>query len=411
MPKLSICMPTYNRAHLIERAIASVSVLHDRGVDLEVIISDNASTDNTQEIVRRISQDFPYIRYFRNSQNFGSLVNYQICLRRSRGNYALYLADDDTLIAEGVLSALEVLDAHPDVLQVVLPFQTWDDREQRASGKWPNLDKPILIGQGDFASSLTLFVNDIVLPEISILRREVVDRIIVEKVDAYYAFTNFSKALSCGAVWLHNRPAYQFHMTNQGEMNTEGWNVAIESIEDFRGGLEYCIYHLDKITPLSPIERDRYKAMIEKHLQSRMLNTSKRLFLKKDYRRSYILLQRLSVLVTEEKQKKEIADLFELVAPLACAQEVAFMAREGFGAVHLALQKDMLDPTYDQVVSAALEMGGLTLVGIKDAARNGLQEKTVVLVQRPELLDPVLDEGFPRPHIFLYSAMLVATGC
>ncbi len=43
MPKLSICMPTYNRAHLIERAIASVSILHD----LEVIISDNASTDNT----------------------------------------------------------------------------------------------------------------------------------------------------------------------------------------------------------------------------------------------------------------------------------------------------------------------------------------------------------------------------
>ena len=65
-PLLSICIPTYNRASFLDQCLSAI--VHQDGFDerVEVVISDNASTDNTQELCKKYTEQYPNIRYFRN---------------------------------------------------------------------------------------------------------------------------------------------------------------------------------------------------------------------------------------------------------------------------------------------------------------------------------------------------------
>ena len=95
-PKVSIMIPTYNRAHFLAEAIES-ALMQDYP-NLEVIVSDNASTDNTRECVQRYLTD-PRFRYYRNDENLGSSANYERLLYEyAAGVYGQYLTDDDVLL-------------------------------------------------------------------------------------------------------------------------------------------------------------------------------------------------------------------------------------------------------------------------------------------------------------------------
>jgi len=102
MPKVSIIIPTYNRSHFLCTALDS-ALLQDYG-NIEVIISDNASTDNTPEIIAKYLGD-PRIKYFRNEKNIGMYPNQRRALfEYASGDWALMLDDDDYLIDKSYIS-------------------------------------------------------------------------------------------------------------------------------------------------------------------------------------------------------------------------------------------------------------------------------------------------------------------
>jgi len=107
-PLLSICIPTFNRVTLLKEAIDSILQQAD-GVsanDVEIVVSDNASTDGTDAAVGLIKKTARLpITYFRNDKNVGFDGN---CLRvvgRATGQYAWILGDDD-LLASGALPSV-----------------------------------------------------------------------------------------------------------------------------------------------------------------------------------------------------------------------------------------------------------------------------------------------------------------
>lgn len=87
----SIVIPTYNRARLLERAITSV--LAQDYSDFEVIVADDASTDNTAEVVARF--DDSRIRYLRSEQNGGNAAARNLGAKHARGEYIAFLDSDD----------------------------------------------------------------------------------------------------------------------------------------------------------------------------------------------------------------------------------------------------------------------------------------------------------------------------
>ena len=116
-PKVSIIIPTYNRAHYLEQAIKSV-LMQDYS-NLEVIVSDNASTDNTQDVIRRFLYD-KRLTYIRNPKNLGSILNWRNALYDySSGEWVLILSDDDYLIDKSyIFKAIELINQYQNICLV-----------------------------------------------------------------------------------------------------------------------------------------------------------------------------------------------------------------------------------------------------------------------------------------------------
>lgn len=109
--RVSVCMATYNGAQYVAQQISSI--LPELGVDDELVVVDDASTDNTVQIVEAI--DDPRIRVFPRRINKGYVRTFEEALRRAHGRY-LFLADqDDVWIAGRVEVMLDGL-RHRDVV-------------------------------------------------------------------------------------------------------------------------------------------------------------------------------------------------------------------------------------------------------------------------------------------------------
>jgi tRNA (mo5U34)-methyltransferase len=111
-PRVSVGVPTYNRSASLERALTSVR--RQTFEDLEIVVYDNHSTDDTWEIVRRHAAEDPRIRALRHPRNVGGVANIDAVMAELSGEFALVVADDDWLDEHYVERCVAELDARPD---------------------------------------------------------------------------------------------------------------------------------------------------------------------------------------------------------------------------------------------------------------------------------------------------------
>jgi abequosyltransferase len=106
-PRLTISIPTYNRSKYLGDTLRQ---LHSElagcvGGEVELIVSDNASPDETESVVTRVIESGLELTYIRNKENIGSDANIAQCFNLAQGKYVLTLGDDD-LFVDGALSKL-----------------------------------------------------------------------------------------------------------------------------------------------------------------------------------------------------------------------------------------------------------------------------------------------------------------
>jgi glycosyltransferase involved in cell wall biosynthesis len=114
VPAVSICLPVYNGENYL--AIAIESMLAQTFADFELIITDNASTDRTEEICRRFADADPRVRYHRNERNVGGARNQAIAVQLSRGRYVRLSAHDDRVAPTHLEECIAILEERPDVV-------------------------------------------------------------------------------------------------------------------------------------------------------------------------------------------------------------------------------------------------------------------------------------------------------
>ncbi len=120
MPKVSILMPTYNQAQYITEALESaVKQTYD---DFELLVLDNVSTDNTEEIVRAYLDDKRII-YRKNETNIGGVNNFNKAVEMATGEYIKFLFSDDLLIPTALAEFVKVLDENENVSLVTSFFE------------------------------------------------------------------------------------------------------------------------------------------------------------------------------------------------------------------------------------------------------------------------------------------------
>jgi glycosyltransferase involved in cell wall biosynthesis len=113
-PRVTIGLPIYNGEQLLPQALESL--LTQDFDDVEVVISDNASVDDTPELCAAYAARDPRIRYVRNERNLGSIPNFNRLVGLARGEYFKWAAHDDWCEPEFVRRCVEVLDADPGVV-------------------------------------------------------------------------------------------------------------------------------------------------------------------------------------------------------------------------------------------------------------------------------------------------------
>lgn len=114
IPKVSVCIPTYNGARYLPGAIASV--LAQTYQDFEVVIVDNASTDSSVELLTELAKQSDKIHVFRNARNLGLAGNLNRCAELARGEFIKYLCVDDLLLPDCLALLVRGLQAHPEAV-------------------------------------------------------------------------------------------------------------------------------------------------------------------------------------------------------------------------------------------------------------------------------------------------------
>ncbi|BCW73391.1 glycosyltransferase [Arthrobacter sp. NicSoilB8] len=171
-PLVSVVIPCYNYARYLPQAVASV--MSQAGVELDVIIVDDASTDASPQVARQLAAGDKRISAVLHSQNLGHIASYNDGLSRVQGEYVVLLSADDLLAPGSLARSTALMEAHPGVGLVYGYAQEFHDKvpptaEMRQSWSLWTGDEwtRIMCRRGS---------NIIVNPE-AVLRRSVMDRL------------------------------------------------------------------------------------------------------------------------------------------------------------------------------------------------------------------------------------------
>lgn len=116
--KISVCIITFNHEKYIVDCLYSV-ISQRSGFDVEILVGDDCSTDNTAKLVQEVSDKHPgVIKLFRHDPNIGGCKNYQYLHERASGDYVAHLDGDDFWLPGKLQSQFEFLQTHPECAAV-----------------------------------------------------------------------------------------------------------------------------------------------------------------------------------------------------------------------------------------------------------------------------------------------------
>lgn len=112
-PLVSICVPTYNRAAALKESLKSICA-QDYS-PLEILISDNCSDDETEQVCCQITREDPRVRYVRQPRNLGLYGNHNFCIEESRGEFLGLFHDHDERSPQIVSECVRFMTQHQDL--------------------------------------------------------------------------------------------------------------------------------------------------------------------------------------------------------------------------------------------------------------------------------------------------------
>ncbi|MBN1169543.1 glycosyltransferase [Candidatus Micrarchaeota archaeon] len=127
--KLSICIPTYNRAKFLPDALDSIlNQITDENKDkVEICISDNCSTDNTEELIRSYQKKSPVpIVYHKNEKNMGADYNYLKVIDIAHGDFCWFLGSDDKMEPKAIDTVLLELLSNTEITLILVDRNEYD---------------------------------------------------------------------------------------------------------------------------------------------------------------------------------------------------------------------------------------------------------------------------------------------
>jgi glycosyltransferase involved in cell wall biosynthesis len=243
-PALSICVPTFNRARYLDCLLADlVAHIGELGYSYELLIGDNASEDDTPDVVRKYEGQLA-LRYIRRPTNVGGYHNQSLLFGAARGRYCIYLADDDLLIPDALGRRIAYLEANPDVGAVFAPWFIHDRVLGQDLDQFYSIDQETLIAAKEHGTLFDFLVTSHIFPEIYVARTSLVQEVAgAANKFAFHYFALIADMVDRTAVTFSPEPFYRF--VNRYFENEERAQAGNEEVkigwDRYRGGLEYIL--------------------------------------------------------------------------------------------------------------------------------------------------------------------------
>lgn len=126
MPQLSICIPTYNRAAYLRQSLESILLsTKDYEKDIEIIISDNASPDETCKVVAEHQRKHSFINYHRNDTTVPAEKNFYLVASLAKGDYIWLFGDDDLMEPHAIAAILKRINENHNL--VICNYPLWSN--------------------------------------------------------------------------------------------------------------------------------------------------------------------------------------------------------------------------------------------------------------------------------------------
>ena len=242
-PEVSICIPTFNRSQHLDYLLNQLFE-QSASLDLEyeILISNNASSDNTNDIVAKWRAKLP-IKYFEQEKNIGGWENSAFLFKKAVSEFSVYVADDDFIDLRELKKCLLEAKSRSNVGIVYTPWKLGVPYETEVTVFYTH-PEDILIQRGDFPSLLSSILDYHIFPEICILKTELFAELQpLSKESVVFPFLSIiSEYLSQCDVLFSTNVFYTSVTEHPAGSRTQAGNEQAKHMWDsYRGGLELLL--------------------------------------------------------------------------------------------------------------------------------------------------------------------------
>jgi hypothetical protein len=214
-PDISICIPTRNRATLLNRCLSHLMTFSS--FNFEVVIADNASTDDTKDIVSLYAEKFPHLTYLRHDTDIGFIRNIHSVLGRARARYAYVLCDDDIVFESGLVLLKTALDESPELAAASGNYVGTNVAPTVGTNISYRDKKYFRIARGNY---LALADNFLLCDGFPLLRTEMFRRYCIYHERGFGLVPLFAQLLAHGDILFVDQPIFQ-HFQNRESLSMQ----------------------------------------------------------------------------------------------------------------------------------------------------------------------------------------------
>lgn len=340
-PRLTIAIPTRQRAEYLERCLELLHGASAWPFSFEVVVSDNASTDGTADVVRRaIERGLPAV-YLRQHEDVGAERNVASALRAARGTYCVYLGDDDRLDLPRVAEIVALLERSPDLVCVQAPWRSQDDRTGEDLGPYYPVERGVGFTRSSAYELWQFLVQGGVFPEIAIYRTSALLPVMHVPHGLHWAFVWCFRLLAQGTVAFVPKPFY-VHVVRAADNLPTRWQLGVEQastgLDRYRGGLEWALGAALELSPkdLVPARREQASLQLRAFLAERSLVAARIAAAQHNFSAA-LEHEARARLWTEPRDRAGLSEAEAKYCALATFQAVAEVARTTAGVARLLL--------------------------------------------------------------------------
>ena len=258
-PTLSLCIPTYNRAELLEYYLDNLAGLDEAEIDYEVVVLNHASTDGTADMLKKKQKNMKHLRVYHQKHQVSLSGQFIAAARLAKGKYTICMADDDKLIVDKLKYYIDFMESQEDVVACYTPWQAYDDEAEKVLHGYFDVPEKVTFNKEQGFELFAFIAQKGLYPEIALFRTDVLQQVMFTREGgAFHHFIWLYELSKRGTVAFLPENFYlevavvKSRFNRDSRLNLE---LTLSYLDNFRAGLELMVMRIihdlggDRISP------------------------------------------------------------------------------------------------------------------------------------------------------------------